>query len=185
MNHPPLDGSTSPDYQQLLGQISATYTHGRVQAVQAVNVHITQTYWQVGRHIVEFEQGGKARAEYGKALINRLAADLGLRHGKGFSRTNLISMRLFYQRYPKSQTLSDFLTWSHWVELLKLDDPLERGFYEQQHLAHHRARRRGDKPMNTLFLIAACACWVRARGQFGLKFISARAAGCNGGAVWR
>lgn len=134
MNHPPLDWSASPDYQQLLGQISATYTHGRVQAVQAVNAHITQTYWQVGRHIVEFEQGGKARAEYGKALINRLAADLGLRHGKGFSRTNLISMRLFYQRYPKSQTLSDFLSWSHWVELLKIDDPLERGFYEQQTL---------------------------------------------------
>lgn len=134
MSRAPLDLSTSPDYQQLLGHISETYTHGRVLAVQAVNAHITQTYWQVGRHIVEFEQGGKARAEYGKALITQLAADLGLRHGKGFSRTNLISMRLFYLCYPKSQTLSDFLSWSHWVELLKLDDPLERSFYEQQTL---------------------------------------------------
>jgi hypothetical protein len=156
-----------------------------VQAVQAVNVHITQTYWQVGRHIVEFEQGGKARAEYGKALINRLAADLGLRHGKGFSRSNLIRIRQFFLAYPKGAPASHLLSWSHWVELLKLDDPLERGFYEQQHLAHHRARRRGDKPMNTLFLIAACACYERVRGQFDLKFGSTHAAGCKGGAVWR
>ena len=52
----------TPDYVLLLTQISDTYTQGRLQAVQAVNVHITQTYWQVGRHIVEFEQGGKAKA---------------------------------------------------------------------------------------------------------------------------
>ncbi|MDD2546107.1 MAG: PDDEXK nuclease domain-containing protein [Burkholderiaceae bacterium] len=132
MSRPPLDVSTSPDYQQLLGKISDTYTHGRVLAVQAVNAHITQTYWQVGRHIVEFEQGGKARAEYGKALIKHLAADLGLRHGKGFSRSNLIRIRQFYLAYPKGATPSHLLTWSHWVELLKLDDPLERSFYEQQ-----------------------------------------------------
>ena len=119
-------------YVALLQQISDTYTQGRMQAVQAVNTHITQTYWQVGRQIVEFEQGGKARAEYGKALISSLADDLSLRHGKGFSRTNLVYMRLLYQRYPISQKPSDLLSWSHYVELLKLDDDLERSFYEQQ-----------------------------------------------------
>jgi hypothetical protein len=102
-------------YLDLLQNISDTYTQGRIQAVQAVNSHITQTYWQVGRQIVEFEQGGKARAEYGKALISKLAADLSLRHGKGFSRTNLIAMRLLYRRYPISQKPSDLLSWSHWV----------------------------------------------------------------------
>ena len=121
-------------YLALLQDISDTYTQGRIQAVQAVNTHITQNYWQVGRKIVEFEQGGKARAEYGRALISKLAADLSVRHGKGFSRTNLISMRLLYLRYPISQTLSDLLGWSHWVELLKIDDPQERSFYEQQTL---------------------------------------------------
>ena len=122
-----------PDgYQHLLEQISSTYTQGRVRAVQAVNLQLTQTYWRVGRHIVEFEQGGKSKADYGKALIGTLASDFGLRHGKGFSRTNLVYMRLLYQCYPISQTLSDQLSWSHWVELLKIDDPLERGFYEQQ-----------------------------------------------------
>lgn len=130
--------SASDGYRQLVQQISDTYTQGRVQAVQAVNAQLVQTYWQVGRHIVEFEQAGQMRAEYGKALIDTLAADLGLRHGKGFSRSNLIRFRQFYLAYPglaeKSATLSHQLTWSHIVELLKIDDPLERGFYEQQAL---------------------------------------------------
>jgi len=84
---------------------------------------------------VEFEQGGKDRAEYGAGLITRLSADLRLRHGKGFSRSNLIYMRLLYLRYPIGQTPSDLLSWLHYVELLMLDDPLERGFYEQQAIA--------------------------------------------------
>lgn len=126
--------SSDEGYHQLLQQISATYTQGRVQAVQAVNAQLIETYWQVGRHIVEFEQAGEKRAVYGKALIDTLATDLGLRHGKGFSRSNLIRFRQFYLTYPKSATLSHQLTWSHIVELLKIDEPLERGFYEQQTL---------------------------------------------------
>lgn len=130
--------NASDGYRHLVQQISDTYTQGRVKAVQAVNAQLVQTYWQVGRHIVEFEQAGQVRAEYGKALIDTLAADLGLRHGKGFSRSNLIRFRQFYLAYPglaeKSATLSHQLTWSHIVELLKIDDPLERGFYEQQAL---------------------------------------------------
>ena len=122
-------------YQQLLAQISDTYTQGRLRAVQAVNAQLIESYWLVGRHIVEFEQAGQVRAEYGKALISSLATDLGLRHGKGFSRSNLVYMRLLYQRYPISQKPSHQLSWSHYVELLKLDDALERGFYEQQAIA--------------------------------------------------
>jgi predicted nuclease of restriction endonuclease-like (RecB) superfamily len=121
-----------PDYQNLLEQISSTYANGRLRAVQAVNVHVAQTYWLVGKQIVEFEQGGKSKAEYGKALIANLARDLSLRHGRGFSRSNLIRFRQFYLAYPNSATLSHQLSWSHIVELLKIDDPLERGFYEQQ-----------------------------------------------------
>jgi len=123
-----LTGSSG--YRRLLEQISDTYTRGRGRAAQAVNAELIETYWQVGKYIVEFEQAGNHRAEYGKALIEQLAADLRLRHGKGFSRSNLIYMRLLYLRYQKSQMPSDFLSWSHYVELLKLDDGLERGFYE-------------------------------------------------------
>lgn len=113
-----MELTTTDDYRQLLEQISDTYTQGRIQAVQTINTQITQTYWQVGRQIVEFEQGGKSKAEYGKALIDNLARDLGLRHGRGFSRSNLVYMRLLYQRYPISQKPSDQLSWSHIVELL-------------------------------------------------------------------
>jgi len=130
----PIEG-LSQDYQHLLTQISDTYAAGRIRAVQAVNTELIDTYWRIGRHIVEFEQEGKARAGYGTALIERLAKDLKLRHGRGFSRSNLVYMRLLYQRYPISQKPSHQLSWSHYVELLKLDDELERGFYEKQAIA--------------------------------------------------
>ena len=81
---------------------------------------------------MEFEQGGHIRAEYGKALLTNLSRDLSLRHGKGFSRSNVIYMRLLYLHYAKGQKPSDLLSWSHHVELLRIDDPLERSFYEQQ-----------------------------------------------------
>jgi predicted nuclease of restriction endonuclease-like (RecB) superfamily len=129
--------STRADYQQLLGQIADDCQQGQIRAVQAVNIQLIETYWQVGQRIVEFEQGGQERAAYGAALINQLARDLTMRLGKGFSRSNLVYMRLFYLRYPISQKPSHQLSWSHYVELLKLDDDLERGFYEKQAIAEH------------------------------------------------
>lgn len=119
-------------YVHLLEQISSACIQGQSRAAQAVNTVLIETYWQVGRHIVEFEQGGQERAGYGKALLEQLARDLTLRHGKGFSRSNLIRIRQFYLAYPKGATLSHQFSWSHIVELLKIDDPLERSFYEQQ-----------------------------------------------------
>jgi len=119
-------------YQTLLSQISAVYTEGQIRAVQAVNTHLLETYWRIGQHIVEFEQGGNVKAEYGKELLKNLSKDLTLRHGKGFSRSNLVYMRLLYLRYPISQKPSHQLSWSHYVELLKIDDDLERNFYEKQ-----------------------------------------------------
>lgn len=149
---------TSSDYQTLLEQISGTYTQGRVCAVQTVNNQLIETYWQVGRHIVEFEQGGKIRAEYGTALLASLAKDLSLRHGKGFSRSNLIRIRQFYQSFPNSATLSHQLNWSHIVELLKIDDPLERGFYEQQtSLEHWSVRELIRQKESGLFLRLAAS----------------------------
>lgn len=121
-----------PDYQHLLVKISDTYLSGQVKATQAVNIQLLETYWQIGQHIVEFEQGGKARAEYGKALISNLAKDLSLLHGKGFSASNVKRFRQFYPAYPIGATVSHQLTWSHVVEFLKIDDPLERSFYEKQ-----------------------------------------------------
>ena len=92
----------------------------------------SQTYWQIGRHIVEFEQQGKQKADYGSELLTRLAKDLTLEFGKGFSRSNLTYMRKLYSAFPKSETLSHKLSWSHYFEILKADEPLEIGFYTQQ-----------------------------------------------------
>jgi predicted nuclease of restriction endonuclease-like (RecB) superfamily len=126
--------SLANSYEGLLGQISQTLVSGQSRAIQAVNAQLIDTYWKIGQHIVEFEQAGQERAEYGKGLIDKLAQDLSVRHGKGFKRTNLVYMRLFYLRYPISQTPSDLLSWSHYVELLKLDDEFEMRFYEKQAL---------------------------------------------------
>jgi hypothetical protein len=126
---------TAPAYENLLVKISDTYTRGQIKATHAVNVQLLETYWQIGQHIVEFEQGGNVRAAYGKALISTLAKDLTVLHGKGFSRSNLVYMRLLYIRYPISQKPSHQLSWSHFVELLKIDDDLERKFYENQSIA--------------------------------------------------
>lgn len=128
-----MNNLTNPkDYNELVSQISATYNQGRQQAIQTVNIQLVTTYWEIGRYIVEFEQGGLERAVYGKSLINNLATDLSRLHGKGFSRSNLIYMRLFYLEYPISEKASHLLSWSHYVELLKIEDKLERSFYEKQ-----------------------------------------------------
>jgi predicted nuclease of restriction endonuclease-like (RecB) superfamily len=97
-----------------------------------VNQYLVETYWKIGQYIVEFEQEGKQRAEYGKALIDNLSSDLTIRLGKGFSRSNLIYMRLFYLEFQISEKASHLLSWSHYVELLKISDKLERNFYLQQ-----------------------------------------------------
>ncbi len=90
------------------------------------------TYWKIGQYIVEFEQDGNTKAEYVKALIDNLSRDLSVQFGKGFSRSNLIYMRLFYFEFPISEKPSHLLSWSHYVELLKISDKLERRFYLQQ-----------------------------------------------------
>jgi len=127
-----MDLTLNNQYQHLLEQLSHTYVQGQQRAMQAVNTQLVETYWQIGQHIVEFEQQGQQRAVYGKALLEALARDLSLRHGKGFSRSNLNRFRQFYIVYPICAKPSHKLSWSHYVELLKVSNDLERGFYEKQ-----------------------------------------------------
>ena len=119
-------------YQELIQQISTAFVHGQVRAVEAVHSCLVDTYWKIGQYIVEYEQQGKEKAVYGTALLENLSRDLKLLHGKGFSRSNIQRMRRFFLIYPICATASHKLSWSHWVELLKIDDNLERSFYEQQ-----------------------------------------------------
>lgn len=90
-------------YDGIRADIVALLDAARRAAVRSVNALMTATYWEIGRRIVEFEQGGKDRAEYGQALLKRLAADLAARFGRGFSERNLEQMRLFYLAWPPEQ----------------------------------------------------------------------------------
>src|SRR5262245_13799198 len=85
-----------PDYSSFLGGISELLDQARRVAVRSVNSVLTATYWEVGRRIIEFEQGGKQRAAYGEGLLKRLGQDLAAAHGRGFSERNLRQMRAFY-----------------------------------------------------------------------------------------
>ena len=93
------------------------------------------TVLHMGRYIVEYEQNGKEHSEYGLELIKNLAKDLTLRKGKGYSRPNLYNMRRFYLRYPNGFKNLEGLTWSHFCELITIEDDLERQFYEKECIA--------------------------------------------------
>ncbi|MBU2638304.1 MAG: DUF1016 family protein [Nanoarchaeota archaeon] len=119
------------NYSLLVTGIGLLLEKGRGQAFSMLNSIIIETYWNIGKKIVEFEQGGKKRAKYGQALLKRISFDLGQDYGRGVSRSNLQYMRLFYLRYPICQT-SGKLSWSHYAELISISNNEERGFYEKQ-----------------------------------------------------
>ena len=91
------------NYDSLIGTIRSLVETSRRSAARSVNALMTATYWQIGRRIVEFEQGGRERAIYGAMLLSKLSEDLSERLGRGFSRDNLESMRLFYLAFPPAQ----------------------------------------------------------------------------------
>ena len=99
---------------------------------QTINTTMTQTYFQIGKRIVEEEQGGETRAEYRSALLKNLSSELIKEFGKGYSEQNLKNMRQFYLIYQKRQTVSsEFkLSWSHYIFLTRIENINERNFYE-------------------------------------------------------
>jgi hypothetical protein len=107
--------------QPLLSNLGELIRQGRQRALRAVDVVQVQTSWEIGRHIVEFEQGGEARAAYGKKLLPALAKVLGAEFGKGFDASNLRYMRLFYQAFPMCDALRHTLSWTHYRTLLKVE----------------------------------------------------------------
>jgi predicted nuclease of restriction endonuclease-like (RecB) superfamily len=119
-------------YTNLLKSISSLLENARHKAYYKVNEILLQTYWQTGKYIVEFEQKGKDKAQYGSKLLDTLARDLKIKYGNGFSRSNLQTMRLFYLKYQKRQAVPGKLSWTHYCELLKIETSFERSFYEQQ-----------------------------------------------------
>ena len=128
----------------LADRIVRVIEESRLALAISINETMKRTYWRIGQHIVEFEQQGNARAKYGTSLLANLSKILRAKVGRGYSRPNLNNMRKFYLMYPNCQTsdksdsicqISDKLTWSHICELLTIDDPLERQFYEKECVA--------------------------------------------------
>ena len=145
-------------YDGLIEKISTSYTTARAKVAKAVNEGLLNAYWEIGKYIVEFEQNGGDRAEYGKKLLETLAKDLSLMHGKGFGVDNLQKMRQLYQFYPKYAAVPRKLSWTHCTELLKIDDPLERNFYEKQAVLENWSTRELIRQKNaSLFLRLAAS----------------------------
>jgi hypothetical protein len=121
-----LTNSNSPDFSSLLGQLRGLVAQARSKALRAVDTIQVQTCWEIGRHIVEFEQLGQTRAEYGKRLLPQLAESLSQEFGKGFDASNLRYMRLFYHAFPIRDALRHELSWTHYRTLLRLDSEAAR-----------------------------------------------------------
>jgi predicted nuclease of restriction endonuclease-like (RecB) superfamily len=121
-----------PTYNALFTTIGGLLTSGRQQTAYTVNTILVQTYWAIGQHIVEYEQGGNEKADYGSQLLDRLSKDLTAHYGKGFGRSNIFYMRKLYLSFPICGTVSHKLSWSHYYEILKADSELEISFYTKQ-----------------------------------------------------
>ncbi len=119
-------------HEDTLNNIKILMDIARNEVAKEINNILVQTYWKIGKIIIEDEQGHAERAEYGKELINDLSKQLTREYGKGFSKSNLFNMRNFYLSYPIFQTVSGKLSWSHYCELLGVSDEKKRSFYEKE-----------------------------------------------------
>jgi len=136
-------------YKKLIEDIGFTLQAKRENAAIAVNRELVAANWEIGRHIVEFEQHGKEKAEYGSSLLTNLSKDLKSAYGKGFGKSNLYLCRQFYLQYPIFQTVSGKLSWSHYAELLTVSDDRARAFYENQSIAENWGFREMRRQINT------------------------------------
>ena len=136
-------------YQKLIDTIGTTIESARLRAIQAVNNELLKANWEIGKYIVEYEQHGNEKAEYGSALLANLAKDLKARFGKGFSKSNIYLMRQFYLKYQIFQSVTGKLTWTHYAELLAVSDDNARGFYEKQAINENWSVRELKRQINS------------------------------------
>jgi predicted nuclease of restriction endonuclease-like (RecB) superfamily len=121
----------------LFKKVSQLLHESRCQVIRSINTAMVYTYFEIGKLIIEEQQHGKDRAKYGKSVLKNLSEKLTEEVGSGFSVDNLENMRRFYLTYSNSETVSrnlkspDFqLSWSHYLKLMRIDNPEERRFYE-------------------------------------------------------
>lgn len=143
--------STGTDLVPLLGMLRQLISEARSHALRSVDVIQVQTCWQVGRHIVEFEQGGTVRAAYGKRLLPLLAEQLTTEFGAGFDASNLRYMRLFYQAFPNRDALRHELSWTHYRQLSKVESAEARLWYMTEAATQNWSTRALQRQIGTLF----------------------------------
>ncbi len=140
-----------PGFDGLLRDLREFIAESRRQVLRAVDVVQVRTCWGVGRHIVEFEQGGAARAEYGAKLLPRLAVKLTEEFGRGFDASNLRYMRLFYLAFPICDALRHELSWTHYRTLLRVEDTAAREWYVKETVAQNWSSRALERQVGRLY----------------------------------
>ena len=135
----------------LLGALRLLIVDSRQQALRAVDSVQVLTYWHIGRHIVEFEQGGAQRAAYGQRLLPQLGQTLAGEFGRGFDTTNLRHMRGFYLAFPIRDALRRELSWTHYRLLLRVDSAEARQWYVQEAASQNWSTRVLERQIASLY----------------------------------
>ena len=139
------------DMEALYSSIRSILDKARKRAYSAINFAMVESYWKIGQSIVEHEQHGEARADYGKGLLKELAVRLSKDFGKGFDESNLRYMRLFYRCFPICDTLRHELTWSHYRRLLSVENEQARLWYMNEAADEVWSTRQMDRQISTLY----------------------------------
>lgn len=138
-------------YQDIYSEIKETLLLSRSQAYSAVNSAMVQAYWNIGRIIVEHEQNGSLRAEYGKGVLQHLSEQLSDEFGKGFDVRNLRNMRAFYVTFPKWNALRSELSWTHYRALLRVENDAARNWYMEESVRAGWSSRQLERQISTLY----------------------------------
>ena len=149
--HPATALSDSPPFSGLLDALRDLIRDGRTRVLRAVDMVHVQTCWEIGRHIVEFEQRGAVRAAYGKKLQPPLAQALTREFGRGFDDRNLRNMRAFYQAFPIWHAVRTELSWTHYRALLRVSNKEAREWYANEAALQNWSARALDRQIGTLY----------------------------------
>jgi predicted nuclease of restriction endonuclease-like (RecB) superfamily len=135
----------------LLQEIKTLLQASRQHLQQTINTTMVQTYWGIGRLIVEDEQKGKERAEYGKKQLETIAEILTQEFGKGFDARNLRNMRQFYNTFPIWQSVNAKLSWTHYVRLMRIENKEAREWYIAESIENNWSARALDRQISKLY----------------------------------
>ena len=143
--------------ESLIREIKTIIENSRKHVFQIANSALLESYWNIGKLIVEYEQEGQRKAAYGKSLLENLARQLTLEFGRGYDASNLRNMRLFYQIFPKCDALRHELSWTHYRILSRIEGQEKRNYYLRESISGNWTSRVLQRQINTLTFERALA----------------------------